>query len=56
MSFIKGQSPNSDNSFIEKLAYYISNMQSYISYFDKQNLPLASEAALSINEHFEKFF
>ena len=42
--------------FIERLANYINNMQSYISYFDKQNLPFASEAALSVNEHFQKVF
>ena len=56
MSFIKGKSPNYNKNFVERLAYYINNMQTYISHDDKKNLPFASEAALSINEHFEKLF
>ena len=54
MSLIRGQVPNYDKNFIERLATYINDMQCYIKILDKENLPYASEAALSINEHFQK--
>lgn len=54
MSLVVGENPNYDKSFIEKLARYINNMQLYIKYKDKQNLPNASEAAFSLDEHFKK--